>query len=292
MNHIKFTFRNFRNRKLFTIVNLTGLTLGIVASCLIFIHISNELSFDRFNPNAQSIFRIYGTYNFGDTPSAWLQTPAPLASFLQNKFPEISKTVRIALLEKALVSSGDLKFSEDRIIMADSSIFEVFNLPLLIGDPKNIMSQPNSIILSRSAAEKYFGKEDPIGKILRYKRITDLTVSGIMEDIPSNSHLKFDMMVPMSSARSFYGNDFFENRMNTVVATYILVRPGTDNKKLSGSVAESTKEYDGGDFGDNKQYYLQSLTSIHLYSWHNRNFNTCGSVYKLYKPFIFGEQPA
>jgi putative ABC transport system permease protein len=283
MNNLKFTLRNFRNRKLFTFVNLTGLTLGIVASCLIFIHISNELSFDRFNSHSRSVFRVYNTFSFNGAPSAWVQTPTPLASFLQNKFPEISKTVRIAHLEKALVSSGELKFSEDRIIMADSTIFDIFTLPLSRGDQKNVLSQPNSIILSRSTAEKYFGKEDPIGKILSYNRVQNLTVSGIMEDIPSNSHLKFDMIVPMSSARSFFGNDFLENRMNTVVATYILVRPGTDPKKLGESVTQSTKEYDGGmDFGDNKRYHLQPLTAIHLHSDMGGEFTPNGDIKSVY----------
>jgi len=282
MNHLKFTLRNFRNRKLFTFVNLTGLTLGIVASSLIFIHIINELSYDRFNARSASVFRVYNTFSFNGTPSAWVQTPAPLAGFLQNKFPEISSTVRISLLEKALVTSGELKFSDYRIIMADSSIFDIFTLPLLRGDKKIVLSQPNTVVLTRSAAEKYFGKEDPIGKILRYNRVNDLTVSGIMEDIPSNSHLKFDMMIPMSSAKSFFGNDFFENRMNTVVATYILVRPGTDPKKLGESVTQSTREYDGGDFGDNKQYHLQPLTSIHLNSDMGGEFSPNGDIKSIY----------
>jgi len=283
MNHFIFTIRNFRKNSLFTFVNLIGLTLGIVASCLIFIHISNELSFDRYNNNPGSIYRVYNTFKFGDTPSTWVQTPAPLASFLRNKFPEISKTVRITFLEKALITSGELKFSEDRIIMADSTIFDVFKLPLLRGDPKIAMSNPNSVVLSRSAAEKYFGKEDAVGKVLRYNRSNDLIVSGIMEDVPANSHLKFDMMIPMSSARSFFGDDYLENRMNTVVATYILVRPGTDYKKLSSAVTLSTKEYDdGADFGDNKQYHLQPLTSIHLYSDMGGEFSPNGDIRSIY----------
>lgn len=283
LKNIKFALRNIRNRKLFTTVNLIGLTLGIAASCLIFIHITNELSFDRYNTNSGSIFRVYSTFLFGDSPSTWVQTPAPLASFLQNKFPEISKTVRIAHLAKGLVSSGELKFSEDRIILADSSIFDVFTLPLLRGDPKNVLSEPKSIILSRSTAEKYFGKEDPIGKILRYNRLNDFTVSGIMEDVPSISHFRFDMMIPMSSAKSFFGNDFFENRMNTVVATYILVRPGTDSKKLGKSVAQSTKEYDEGvDFGDDKQFHIQALKSIHLYSDMGGELSPNGDIKSVY----------
>jgi len=119
-SNIKFTIRNFRNQKLFTIVNLTGLTIGIVAASLILIYISYELSFDRFNKNADRIFRVYSTFTMGGANGAWVQTPTPLAFFLQNKFSEVNTTVRIARSLKALVSEGDKNFFEDKIIMADS----------------------------------------------------------------------------------------------------------------------------------------------------------------------------
>src|SRR5450759_101154 len=267
LRNLQFTLRNFRNQKLFTIVNLSGLTIGIVAASLILIYISYELSFDRFNKNSDRIFRVYSTFTLGGANEAWVQTPAPLASFLQNKFPEIAKTVRITQISKGLVSVGDKNFFEERIIMADSSIFDVFTFPLIIGNPNEVLAKPNSVVLTESIAEKYFGKSDPIGKTLRYNRSVDLTVTGIMKNIPGNTHLKFDMVVSMLSAKTVFGDDFLANRMNTVVSIYLLTNPDIDIAKFDKSISQSTKEYDeGGDFGDNKLYHVQPLTSIHLHS--------------------------
>jgi putative ABC transport system permease protein len=267
MKNLKFILRRIKDQKLFAIINLTGLTIGIIAASLIIIYISFELGFDKFNINADSIFRVYGTYNMQGKTQGWITTPAPLASFLKDKFPEIINTVRIRKIPKGLFSSGDKNFFEEKVIMADTSIFKVFTYPLLIGNPDIVLSQPNSIVLSKTMANKYFGNHDPIGKTIRYNRGIDLTVSGIMEDIPQNSHLIFDMVVSMSGARVFFGEDFLRNRMNTVTALYLLVNPNTDENLLGAQISKSTKEYDeGADFGDNKQYHIQSLSSIHLHS--------------------------
>jgi putative ABC transport system permease protein len=281
-DYIRFSLRNFRNRKLFAFLNIAGLTIGIVASSLIFLYISYELSFDRYNKNAGSIFRVYSTFTMTGTNQSWVQTPAPLAAFLTNKFPDLTKAVRIAVCPKCLVSSGEKNFFEDKFIIADSTIFNVFTLPLLIGDPGKVLSQPNSVVLSRSLAEKYFGKNDPVGKTLRYNRTILLTVSGIMQDIPSNSHLRFDMVTGMSNAKTLLWSDFLENRMNTVVFTYLLTRPGIDIKELEKSIGESTGEYQGGDFGDNLLYHIQPLTSIHLHSSKGGEFSPNGDIKSVY----------
>lgn len=267
LRNLQFTLRNFRNQKLFTIVNLSGLTIGIIAASFILIYIRYELSYDRFNKNSNRIVRVYGTYIREGVPEAWVQTPFPLASFLQNKFSEIEKTVRIRRLKKGLVSSNEKNFFEEKIIMADSSIFDVFTFPLIVGNPNEVLAQPNSVVLTESIAEKYFGKSDPLGKTLHYNRSVDLTVTGIMKNIPNNTHLKFDMVVSMLSAKTIFGNDFLTNRMNTVVSIYMLTNPDIDVGKFDESLSQSTKEYDeGGDFGDNKLYHVQPLTSIHLHS--------------------------
>jgi putative ABC transport system permease protein len=281
-SNIKYTFRNFRKQKLFAFVNLAGLALGIISASLILIYISFELSFDRFHKNSDRIFRVYSTATMGGANVAWVQTPTPLASFLQNKFPEIVKTVRIALSPKCLVSSGDKNFFEEKMIMADSSIFDVFTLPLKSGDQNKVLAQPNSIVLAESIAEKYFGKSDPIGKIIRYSRTKDLTVTGVMKNIPGNTHFRFDMIVSMSSAKSFFGDDFLENRMNTVVFTYLLTNPGTDFDRFEKAVSESTREYSGGDFGNNQLYHVQTLTSIHLHSDMGGEFGTNGDIKNVY----------
>jgi putative ABC transport system permease protein len=243
------------------------LTIGIIASGLILIYISYELSFDRFNKNSDRIYRVYGTYSREGKTEGWVQTPAPLAPFLQNKFPEIAKTVRITHVTKSLISSGEKSFFEENIIIADSSIFDVFTVPLIIGNPNQVLTQPNSVVVSESTAKKYFDKSDPIGKTIRYNRAIDLTITGIMKNSPENSHLKFDMIISMSTVKTFFGDDFLKNKMNTVTFTYLLTYTDIDFEKFNKAINLSTKEYDeGGDFGDNKLYHLQPLTSIHLHS--------------------------
>ena len=281
--NFQFTIRNFRNQKLFTFVNISGLTIGIIATGLILIYISYELSFDRFHKNAPAIFRVYATFSMGGKDQAWVQTPNPLGPFLQNKFPEIEKTVRVTRLYKGLVSSGDKNFYEDRIVLVDSSIFDVFTLPLIVGSPDEVLKQPDGIVISESTAEKYFGKTDPIGKGIRFNRSIDLTVTGIMKNIPGKTHLQFDMMIPMSAAKTFYGNDFLFNPMNTVTNLYLLTNNLTSFENLEKSVSQSTKEYDGGaDFGDNKMYHVEPITSIHLHSAKGGEFGPNSNIKSIY----------
>jgi putative ABC transport system permease protein len=280
---LQFTLRNFRNQKLFTFVNLTGLTIGIVAASLILIYISYELSFDRFHKNSERIFRVYSTFTIGGKDQAWVQTPNPLGPFLQNKFPEIEKTIRITRLYKVLVSSGDKNFYEDRIILADSTIFDVFTFPLIVGNPAEVLVQPKGVVISESTAEKYFGKTDPVGKTIRLNRSIDLTVTGIMKNIPGNTHLQFDMMIPMSAAKTFFGSDFLFNPMNTVTNLYLLTNQSTSFESLERSVSQCTKEYDGGaDFGDNKQYHVEPLSSIHLHSAKGGEFSPNSDIKSIY----------
>lgn len=283
LQKLHFKLRNFRNQKLFTFVNITGLTLGIVAASFILIYVRDELSFDHFHKNSDRIFRVYNTFIMGGVEGAWVQTPNPLGPFLQNKFPEIEKTVRITRLYKGLVSAGDKKFNEDKIVLADSTIFDVFTFPLIVGDPKKVLAQPNAVILSESTAEKYFGKYNPIGKTIRFNRSIDLTVTGIMKNIPGNTHLRFDMMIPMSAAKILYGNDFLFNPMNTVTNLYLLTNKATSFESMEKAISQSTKEYDGGaDFGDNKLYHIQPLTSIHLYSGMGGEFSPNGDIRNIY----------
>jgi len=283
IQYLQFTLRKFRNQKLFTFVNLSGLTLGIIAASFILIYIRYELSFDRFHKNSDRIFRVYGTFTMGGVDGAWVQTPNPLGPFLQHKFPEIEKTVRITRLYKGLASSGDKNFYEDRIVLVDSTIFDVFTLPLIVGNPTTVLAQPNGVVISESTAEKYFGKYDPIGKTIRFNRSIDLTVTGIMKNIPGNTHLQFDMMIPMSAARTFYGNDFLFNPMNTVTNLYLLTNQATNFESLEKAVSQSTKEYDGGaDFGDNKLYHVQPLTSIHLHSNMGGEFSPNSDIKSIY----------
>ncbi len=279
--NLLFAIRNFRKQKLFSLVNLFGLTLGIVASCLIMIYVQGELSYDRFNKHADQIFRVYLSQNFDGKESDWTQTPAPLAAFLQGKFPAISNTVRISKVAKALMSYGENSFFEENLILADPSIFDVFTLPLISGNSNSVLNEPNSVVLTQSAAKKYFGNANPIGKTIRYNRNTSLTVSGIMKDIPQNSHLRFDLVVSMSTAKNIYGNDFLVNPMNTVVFTYLLIHPGVNKEQFNQVFGKSAIEfYSGMDLGNS--LHIQPLTSIHLHSDKGGEFKSNGDIRTVY----------
>jgi putative ABC transport system permease protein len=281
-SNIKLTFRNFRKQKLFTTVNLAGLTIGIISATLILVYIGYEKSYDRFNKNADRIYRLYSTFTMSGANQEWITAPTPLASFLKNKFSPISSTVRIAKLPKGLISSDNKSFFEEKIILADSSIFEVFTFPLKVGDPKTALAQPNSLLLTEATAKKYFGNTDPIGKILRYNREISMTVTGIVKDIPGNSHLQYDMILPMSAAKTFLGSDFLINPMNTSAYIYLLINKNSDIKSLDKSISESAIEYRGGDFGDNLEYHIQALTSIHLYSAMGGEFSQNNDIRSIY----------
>ena len=283
LKNLQFTLRNFRNQKLFTFVNLSGLTIGIIAASLIFIYISYELSFDRFHKNAANIFRVYSTFTMTGKTQDWVSTPNPLGTFLQNKFPEIETTLRITRLSKGLVSSGEKAFFEDRMVLADSSVFDIFTFPMLIGNPGTALAQPNAVVMTESAAEKYFGKSDPIGRTIRYNRTIDFTVTGVMKDIPGNTHLQFDMMIPMSAATTLFRKDYLEDRMSTVTNLYLMTNHSISYKALEKYVSQSTKEYDGGaDFGDNKSYHVEPLTSIHLHSDKGAEFSPNSDINSIY----------
>ena len=281
MYDLLFAIRNFRKQKLFSSINLFGLSLGIVATCMIMIYVQHELSYDRYNSHANQIFRVYGTMTLDGKSSDWVQTPAPFASFLKNKFPEIINTVRVAKVPKGLVSYGEKHFFEENIILADPSVFDVFSYLLITGNPYSALNEPNSVILTESVAKKYFGRDNPMGKSIRYNRQLDLTVSGIIKDIPENTHLRFDMVASIATAKTLFANDFLENQMNTVVFTYLLTYPGIDKDRLGLSVSKASNEYYGGfDFGN--IYHIQPLTSIHLNSDKGGEYQPNGDIRTVY----------
>jgi putative ABC transport system permease protein len=273
-----FALRSFRKQRLFSLVNLFGLSLGIVSVCLILIYVQNELSFDRFNKNADRIFRVYSSFEREGKSQDWVQTATPMAAFIRDKLPEIENTVRITKVPKGLVGYGENHFFEENMILSDASVFNVFTFPLLNGDPRSVLENPNSVVISRSIAEKYFGKENPIGKTISYNRNISLTVSGIMKDIPRNTHLPCEMIVSMATAKAFFGNDFLTNQMNTTIFTYLLTHKGTEGNQLEVAV---NKLYGENSF-NNTTYHVQSLPSIHLHSNKGGEYQPNGDIRTVY----------
>ncbi len=231
-NYLKIAWRNLLRAKVFFILNITGLTIGMTAGFLIFLYVHFELSYDTFHTKADRIYRLVTDVK---TLSETLQTPntsAPMAINLKANFPEVEQIARI-IPTSLLLRRGDVKFQEDKSLFADSTLFSLFDFPLIHGNPNEALREPFSIVLSQSAAKKYFGKINPVGhSIILSAGNFNATVTGIMKDMPENSHIKADLIVSMATTKSF-GNPAMDQQWSTLgITSYLLLKPGSNSKSL------------------------------------------------------------
>lgn len=278
-NFIKIAFRSLYRQLGYTFINVAGLAIGLACSILIFLYVVNELTYDRFNENAERIYRIGVKGQMSGNELNQAVTAAPMAEAMINDYPEVESVTRIAKFGGWLVIQGEKKFNETEktFLFADSTFFDVFSFKLIRGNPKTALTKPRSLILTQKAARKYFGEEDPMGKSLMVEEDTVFyEVTGIIEDIPANSHFQFELLGSLSSINrsrsTMWGNHQFY--------TYIVVVPGTDIEKFTERVNGIVEKYVGPqieqllgitleqfiDAGNSFGYFLQPLLDIHLHS--------------------------
>lgn len=275
-NYLKIAFRNLLKHKAYSLINVLGLAAGIAACLLIMIYVLDELRYDRFHADADRIFRatISARINGKELNAAY--TCAPLAATLAREIPEVEASTRIYRPGNFTIRIGDKSFNEERFFFADSTVFKVFTIPLIQGDPDRALTEPNSLILSKEMAEKYFAAEDPMGKVLRVDGQTDYKVTGVFSPVPSQSHIHYDILasfisrdesrdeewlsnnhltyVKLKEAGMFAG---FQSKIQGLVEKYA----GPQLKKIVGiSMQEWFKN--GGAYN----YVFQPLTDIHLHS--------------------------
>ena len=197
-NYLKIAFRNLIKHRGYSFINTMGLSVGMATFILIALYVKYEFSFDTYHKNAERIFRIAEIQPGNDYQGndRWAVTPGPLGPTLMEDFPEVVSATRIVNRRNVLLSYQDNRFLESELYFADPETFEIFSFDLLKGDLEKALDDPFSIILSERMVEKYYGTENPIGKIIRYENRYDLMVTGIMRNIPDNSHFKMDFVVP------------------------------------------------------------------------------------------------
>ena len=278
-NIIKVTIRNLIRQPGYTIINIMGLAIGLASSILITLYVINELTYDRFNEKADRIYRIGIRGQMPGNELNQAVTSPPMMEALLNDYPEVEMVCRIAKFGGWLVSYEDKKFNEtdETFKFADSTFFEMFDFKLLKGDPKTVLTRPKTLVMTETAARKYFGDEEPIGKTLRIEQDTIIyEVTGLMEDLPVNSHFHFDMLGAMTTIRQSRGT----NWLNHNFYTYILLTPGTDPEIFTGQMRNMVTKYVGPLIeqflginleqfeaaGNSFGYFLQPLTDIHLHS--------------------------
>ncbi len=265
-NYFKVALRNLLRQKGFSFINIFGLALGISCTALIGMWVNDELSYDRFNKDYGRMYRITATLPEMKVHAA--VTPAPLGPALQAELPEVKESVRLSNFNGDLVQVGDIKFEEKKILYADSNFFKMFNFPFIKGDPEHALLNPEGIILTEEMAMKYFGTTDVLEKTIKKNSKDNFTVTGVLANIPANSHLRFDFMQPMRYlARTNW--DLKNNKWDNF-NWFTYIRINDKAQQSPAAIAELEKKmqkvYKDHEPVLKVAFIVQPLAKIHLYS--------------------------
>ncbi len=241
-------FKNIRKQKMFSLINILGLTVGITCCLMIFLFILNEFSYDNFHANGKDIYRVMRVANNnGEIKNIPYLSP-PYSTALQHDYPDaIKSTVRIRV-DNDLVSYKNVSFNEKKIYLADSNFFQFFSFRLIKGNPATVLNNPLSIVMTASTAKKYFGNEDPVGKVIDFDKQLRLTVTGIAADVPVNSHLDFDMIVPISNWRQ---EGWFNQWPGNSLFVYAQLNPAVNPVTLEKQFPSFMNKYMGKYYKEN-----------------------------------------
>jgi len=295
-NYLKIAFRNLRRNKAFSAINIFGLAIGMATCLVILLFISNELSYDRYNTKADRIVRVVFQGSIQGEKMAEAHVMPPVAQTLRADYPEVQEATRLRNYGTPRVTYKDKSFRENAFAFVDSNFFQVFTLPFLQGDPRTALAEPNTIVISQTVAQKYFGSANPMGKILFFKDYnTSLKITGVIEQVPVNSHFDFDIFASMASfpeakSPSWMISEFY---------TYLVLPKNYDYKQLEAKLPQVVEKYMGPQLlpamgmnltqfrqrGNNVGLFLQPLTSIHLRSKLKGELGLNGDIQYVY---IFG----
>ena len=241
-NYLKIAWRTLRKQRGLTFINVFGLALGLACCLLIMLYVADELSYDRFHEKADRIYRLNSDIKFGGNDMQMALTPDPLGPTLKQDYPQVEQFVRLhergTWLIKRAGSTNNL--NEDNIIFADSTLFDVFTLPLVAGDPKRALTQPGTVVISESAAKRHFGTQNPMGQTLIVYNKQAYRVTGVMRDMPANSHFRTNFFFPMVNDDYQWGQWLSNNHH-----TYIVLHEGTDYRQFAKNFPAVVDKYVG-----------------------------------------------
>jgi len=259
-NYMKITLRTIRRHKGFSFINIVGLAVGMACVVIILLWVQYELSFDKHHEKAERIFRI-ASESQANPPTKTVVTPPPMAPALAQEFPEIEASARLSRGGgNKLFSFGNKHFYESYYAV-DPSFFEIFTFDFVEGEAGTALNDPYSIVLSEDMARKFFGSQNPIGQIIQFDETTDFTVTGIIKNIPSNSHLMRDIFIPFETWGKLF-EEPMEHWQYWSFYTYILLRPNVDTQEMETKFPAFAKKHGIPE----QKLFLQSLLSIHLHS--------------------------
>ena len=275
-NLIKHSLRSFKRQRSYIIINITGLSIGIACSLLIALYVLYEASYDRYNTKKDRIFDIALNFRIGGQEFTEASSAFPVGPTLLREIPEVGDFLRMKkMYGAATVTYNNQIYDEENIIQADSSFFNFFTIPVLNGDHRNLLNAPRKVVLSGSLAKKIFGQENPVDKFLKIGKDTAVyIVTGVMGDIPGNSHFKAGILVSMLSDPQANSQEWGSNGLST----YLLLKPNANYRNINDKFPALITRYLGPEIqrymnisfeeflskGNKYGYYLQKLADIHL----------------------------
>jgi len=297
-NYLKIAFRNLRKDRAYSFINITGLSIGIASCIMILLFIKSQLGYDSFYKYSDQIYRVATHELVNNATFNTALTPAPLGEELRRDYPQVVNYTRINRsfitdYGYPIVKYGDKVFSEKHFFLADSTFFGVFNLPFIKGDPQKALSQPNSVVITESTAKKYFGNINPIGKMLNVDQNKDFMVTGVVKDVPANSHFHFDLLGSLCS----YSKNADQDWLTSDYYTYIILRKGVDINSFKEKLKNVVQKYVDPQISQvavvnlskmrsegrlKWDYFLQPVTSIHLHSHLESELEANGDITYIY----------
>ena len=263
-NYLKIAFRNLRRDKFYSLINILGLTIGITCGLLLLLYVTDELSYDRYHKKADQIYRVVALIHEPDKTNHWAGIQPPTVKTMKETYPTVENYVRFFPNGTTTFRQGEKRFSEEDIYATDSTVFDIFTYTFLAGDPKTALNAPGSIVLTHQMAQKFFGTSEALGQTLRTNDTTSYNVTGVIEDVPKNSHFRFNALLSLNSRQRQA-----DNWGGFYVTSYVVLAQGTDPKTIESKSPQLYDQYMAPIFkriGINVAYELQPLTSIHLYS--------------------------
>jgi putative ABC transport system permease protein len=284
-NYFKMTLRILRSNKIFSFINLVGLALGIACCILILLWVFDELSYDQFHAHKNNIYRITQEHKYeGHSATTYL----PLAKHLVTDFSEVQKYVRFLPAKGLIILDSEDAFKEDNIFYVDSDFFEIFSFPLSKGDKTSTLQEPNSVVITEKISQKYFGNNNPIGRVIKYHNLEYsrepeklLRVTGVLKNIPHNSHMKFDVLISLSTFSELKGFEQYGWHWPPTY-TYVLLSDHASLYRIESQLSEFKNKNLPGKEAEVRDFRFQQLTNIHLQSHLKYELEANGDIVQVY----------
>ncbi|MBX2843073.1 MAG: ABC transporter permease [Flammeovirgaceae bacterium] len=290
LNHFKIAWRHIFSKKLYSFINITGLGVGMACCLLILLYVKYELSYDQYHEDLDKIYRVTHAYKSLEekgkptAPEAFqVWGCAPVGPAMLKDFPEVKSFFRFTSPNNMLFEYEDKRFQEDNLVFADSNAFEMFSWKLLAGNPETVLDEPNTVVLTEKIAHKYFGSEDPIGKVIKVDLGEDAVfkVTGVMENVPANSHFAFEGLVSMSTFRRFR-SEIFDWWGYVDFYTYFTLNENANIASVENKIPEFVEKYTGNWENSGYDIAFEPMSDAYLHSVAGRQPGETGSLQNLY----------